>query len=120
VNDTPARDSAVMPLIGSLRALPSWTAAPLASVPNTVAMSRARPVARLKTSLPSPATFLTLVNVSSRFSTPATASRLVPVMPEIDFARLATSPAVTFAAPPVVWMTRSVSLDTFSASTAAS
>jgi hypothetical protein len=79
VNETPTFCNAVTPLIGSFSALPSWIAEPDASVPRATDMSVMIFVAWLKMSLPLPTSFLTFVNVSSRFSPDWIASSSTPV-----------------------------------------
>ena len=68
VNDTPDLVRAVMPLIGSFSALPSWIAEEDMSLPRAVDMSRAAWVAWSKTSLPFPAAFRMFVKVNSRLA----------------------------------------------------
>jgi hypothetical protein len=117
---TPTFCSAVTPLIGSLRALPTWIDAADMSSPNATDMSVMIDVAWLKTSLPLPASLRTFVNVSSRFSPDWIASSSTPVLFEIDVASAPTCLAVTPATPPVVCNTLVVRAATFADSAAAS
>ena len=83
------------------------------SCPSATVMSAMTCVALVKMSLPFPALFWTLVNVSSRFSPDWIVSSSIPVLRIIDPARFATCFAVTPAAPPVDLMTAAVCAATF-------
>jgi hypothetical protein len=76
-------------------------------------------VAWLKMSLPEPTTFLTLVNVRSRFSPDWIASSSTPVFLAMAPARSPTCLADTCAAPPVDLMTCDVRAPIFRDSSAA-
>ena len=113
VNWTPARDSADMPLIGSLSALPTSSAEDFMSLPSATDISSVALVAWLKTSLPLPASLRILRKVSSTFSPDAISSSSTPLLVINDSASSDTCLAVTLAAPPVDLITASVWAATF-------
>ena len=120
VKVTPARPRAVMPFSGSLRALPSIFAALFASPNPAAAMSCAAAVARLKMSLPLPASLRTCLKVSNKLALDWIASSSTPVLRLIASARSPTCFAVILDAPPVALTIWFVIAETFCASRASS
>ena len=117
-NWTPARDSADIPLIGSLSALPTRVIEPWRSVPSAALMLSADVEAWSKMLFPSPTSLRIFVNVRRTFWPDAMTSSSTPVFIDIAEENRSMSAADTLAAPPVDLMTASVARITFCASSA--
>jgi hypothetical protein len=119
VNVTPTRPRAVMPLTGSLSALPTWMEADLRSTspPDDAAMAAAMSVivrpAWSKILLPLPTSLRTFLKVRSMLRPEAMVSSSIAAFLPIELDSLSMSLAVTLAAPPVALIVAAVSAPTF-------